>query len=84
MVSFNNEQLFGIKFKKDRVLLKVVDFDTSEPLIGANISIPNTDLEIASTNIDGLTDIPKGISGNITISYIGYKSINFEIDDSSV
>ena len=28
-----------IKFKKDSVLLKVVEFDTSEPLIGANISI---------------------------------------------
>ena len=78
------KNLDGIKFKKDRVLLKVVDFDTSEPLIGANISFPNTDLEIAPTNIDGLTDIPRGISGNITISYIGYKSTNFEIDDSSV
>ncbi len=84
MVSFNNEELFRISNKKDNILLKVIDFDSVEPLIGANIIIANGNKENTSTDIDGIAYITKGITRNIKISYIGYKTINFIIEDSTI
>ncbi|OQA69022.1 MAG: hypothetical protein BWY38_00664 [Ignavibacteria bacterium ADurb.Bin266] len=84
LVTFNSEELTGIKIQSDRIILKVIDHDTAEPLIGANINFTNSDIEIAPTNINGLTFIPTGFIGNIKVSYMGYKSTSFEIKSNSL
>jgi hypothetical protein len=83
-ISFNNEQLSKVSVKKNKILLKVIDIDTVEPLIGANIIITNNKAENTSTDVDGLAYISKGTIGNITVSYIGFNSVNFELNDVSI
>jgi hypothetical protein len=83
VVSFNNEELFRISNKKNNILLKVIDFDSSEPLVGANIIITNNKLD-TYTDIDGIAYIPKENNENIKISYIGYKAINFIVEEQTI
>lgn len=82
-ISFNSDQLSKLSVKRDKILLKVIDIDTTEPLIGANITIANNKAENTSTDIDGLAYISKGTIGNITLSYVGYSSVNFELNNYS-
>ena len=84
VISFNNEELFRIANKKNNILLKVINFDSAEPLIGSNIIFENNNTLNTSTDFDGIAYLPKGIIGNIKISHIGYQSVNFEIEDISV
>jgi hypothetical protein len=80
-ISFNSDQLSKLSVKRNKILLKVIDIDTAEPLIGANITIANNKAENTSTDFDGLAYISKGTIGNITLSYIGYNSVNFELNN---
>lgn len=83
-ISFNNEQLSKVSVKKNKILLKVIDIDTAEPLIGANIIITNNKAGNTSTDVDGLAYISKGTIGHITVSYIGFSSANFELDNRPI
>ncbi len=63
-----------------RIEGKVTDATTGEPLIGANIILKGTSLGSAS-NLSGLYVIQAVPAGSYTLqaSYIGYKSITFQI-----
>ncbi len=63
--SNNNALLFG----------RVVDKDTNEPLVGANVTLKDYNIGSA-TDVYGnylIKDIPPGIY-TVKVSYIGYKS----------
>ena len=83
-ITFDSDQLSKLFVKGNKILLKVIDIDTAEPLIGANIIVSYNKADNTSTDIDGLAYISKGTIGNITVSYIGYTSVNFELNNRSI
>jgi hypothetical protein len=84
LVTFNDRELIQTNNGRNGVIIKVIDFDTSEPLIGANITILGSDLKNIPTNYEGIAFLTKGIIGNIKISFIGYETVKFAILDTSI
>ena len=83
-IAYDSDQLSKLSPKANKILLKVIDVKTEEPLIGVNIIVSNNKTENISTDFDGLAYISKGTIGNITVSYIGYSSVNFELNNRSL
>jgi iron complex outermembrane receptor protein len=69
---------FSFIFAQESISGTVLDKDTGDPLVGANISIKGTVLG-ASTDVEGKFTISNLESGSydLTISYVGYKTETF-------
>ena len=54
---------------------KVVDKATLEPIIGAIITIETPHVQRISTNVDGTFHYKSSVKPQISISYLGYKTL---------
>ncbi len=80
----DDEQVLQFSTGKVKITFKVVDSETGEPLIGASIFSFGLKKEIGKTDIDGIVKTSKGLEGNIEVSYIGYRTIHFKLNDNKV
>ena len=69
---------------KDNITFTVLDYETNEPLIGAEIYSFNLKKVLATTDIDGVAITENELVGNLEVSYIAYYSICFKLDDKSI
>lgn len=70
--------------QKSKTISGVVVDESGEPIIGASVLVEGTSIGTI-TNIDGrysLTDVPE--SAQLTVSYIGYKSIGLSANDKNL
>ena len=80
----NDDQIIQLSTGKDKLIFNVVDSDDGEPLISAKIYSFNKKDNIAYTDINGNAEIEKGIPGSFEVSFIGYKSACFKIQDETI
>ena len=80
----DHKQMSQFSTGKDKITFIVLDYDTDEPLIGAEIYSFNLKKFLATTDIDGIAITHKGLDGNIEVSYIAYYPICFKLDDKSI
>lgn len=79
-------QLFvaNLAFSQDSLLVKVVDADSEEALIGATVLL--NEREGAITNAEGIAKvrIPESPKISITVSFVGYESITKTLNTSQL
>ena len=69
---------------KDQITFHVIDCETNEPLIGVAIYSFNLKKILATTDLYGVAMTDKGLEGNLELSYIGYYSICFKINNTNI
>jgi len=79
----DNKQIKQFSTGKDKIIFKVLDYETYEPLIGASIYSFNLKKILATTDIDGIAITDKELKGNLEISYIAYDPYCFRLIENS-
>jgi hypothetical protein len=79
-----SDQVTQLSKGSDVVSIKIIDFDTNEPIIGAVVfSILSKDT-LTTTDIEGNGSFRKGVSGNLEILYVGYDPLCFNLNSPDV
>jgi hypothetical protein len=79
-----NENINQYATGRDRITFYIFDCETNETLIGAMIYSFNKDKILGTTDLDGIIITDKGLIGNLELSYIGYYSICFQINNTNI
>lgn len=77
-------QIIQLVTGKDKIIFKVLDYETNEPLIGAAIYSFDINKILETTDIDGVIIAEKELKGNLEISYIAYYPYCFKLFDNSI
>ena len=83
-IKFGNEQIIQYSSNKSKITFEIIDFDTNEPLIGANLYSKDSNQLLGQTDLHGIVVIDKQISNNFYAKYIGYDSLDFLIDNNNI
>lgn len=68
----------------DLISIKILDFETDEPIIGAVVYSITSGDTMAVTDIDGNASFNKGIKGIIEIIYVGYDPLCFKLYNDKI
>jgi hypothetical protein len=79
---FGNEQIIQYSSNKSKITFEIIDFDSNEPLIGANLYSKDGNQLLGQTDLYGIVVIDKQISNRFYAKYIGYDSLDFLIDNN--
>lgn len=80
----SDKQVIQFSTGKDKISFYVLDYETSEPLIGAEIYSFEQNKIVAITDIDGIAITEKVLKGNLEVSYIGYYPECFKLNNDSI
>lgn len=80
----DDKQVSQFSTGKDKITFIVLDYDTDEPLIGAEIYSFQQQKILATTDIDGIAITEKVLKGNLEVSYIGYYPECFKLNNDSI
>lgn len=74
-----------VKMKLRVIQGQILDHETDEPLVGASVLIPNTDVGVL-TNAHGVFSLSlhEGYTGTLSVSYIGYKSTEIPVTHDDI
>jgi hypothetical protein len=81
---YGAERVIQFSNGENNITFYIVDYETDEPLIGAEINSINRNETLAKTDIYGIATIEKGLEGNLEVSYVGYDFICFKLNDKSI
>ena len=79
-----DKQIRQFSTGKDKITFTIHDEENNEPLIGAEIYSFEQEKILATTDINGIAVTEKGLKENLEISYIGYFSLCFKLDDNNI
>ena len=79
-----DKQIMQFSTGEDKITFTVLDYETNEPLIGAEIYSFEQNKILATTDINGFAVAEKGLKGNLEVSYIGYYSFCFKLNDNNI
>ena len=79
-----DKQIRQFSTGKDKITFTIHDEENNEPLIGAEIYSFEQEKILAATDINGIAVTEKGLKENLEISYIGYFSLCFKLDDNNI
>jgi hypothetical protein len=82
--SQNKDQVIQSVEGTDLISIKILDFETDQPIIGAIVYSLTSDDTLATTDIEGKASFNKGIKGNIEIIYVGYDPLCFKINNDEI
>lgn len=68
----------------DLISIKILDFETDEPIIGAVVYSLTSGDTLAITDIDGNASFNQGIKGIIEIIYVGYDPLCFKLNNDEI
>jgi hypothetical protein len=81
---YGTERVIQFSNGENKITFYIVDYEIDVPLIGAEIRSINLNKTLATTDIDGIAKIEKGLEGNLEVSYIGYDFICFKLNDNTI
>jgi len=68
----------------DVLSIKILDFETDEPIIGAVVYSLTSGDTLAITDIEGNASFNKGVKENIEIIYVGYDPLCFKLKNGEI
>jgi hypothetical protein len=79
-----SKQIVQYNTGRSNIIFNIIDFDSNEPLIGADILSRDSNQSLAQTDVDGIAVVNNLMLEKYVVEYIGYKPFCFEIIDKSV
>ncbi len=79
-----SKQIVQYNTGRSDIIFNLIDFDSNEPLIGADILSRDSNKSLAYTDVDGIAIVNNLMLEKYIVKYIGYKPFCFEIIDRSV